>query len=99
MAKMSISSHMCGYTHTIREKIERDKIIVEIESPCEKFSGVSHLELPFMEISDTQDRRILETTGNRELDCAQVCPIPHAVPDIYRIENELKTDLLLQCQN
>ncbi len=97
MTKMKVSSYICGITHTIMGRVEGDKIIIEIDTPCEKFRDLSHLEFPLQEMYETQDKLALEMARKTEcnmecaLDCTQDCLIPPAVFNICSIEKEHAT--------
>lgn len=97
MTKMKVSSYICGITHTITGKVEGDRIIIEIDTPCEKFRDLSRLEFPLEEMCDTQDKLYLEMAKKTEcnmecaLDCTQDCLIPPAVFNVCSIEKENAT--------
>lgn len=46
MTKISLYSRICGLSHTVTGRIDRDRIIVEIETPCEKFRDFTSLKFP-----------------------------------------------------
>ena len=43
---------MCGFSHTIMGRVEGDRIIIKIETPCEKFKELNCLEFPLQELPD-----------------------------------------------
>jgi len=98
MTKMKVSSYICGITHTITGKVEGEKIIIEIDTPCEKFKDLSRLEFPLQDTYDTQDKLSLEMAKKTEcnmecaLDCTQDCLIPPAVFNVWSIEKENATE-------
>lgn len=99
MTKISVSSRTCGLRHTVAGKAEGDKIIIEIDSPCEKFREFTSLEFLLQKLPDNQDNIILEMerqincsfecTKECALDCTRKCLIPSAVFKVCSIENEL----------
>ncbi len=94
MTKIKVSSSICGINHTIMGRVEGDKIIVEIDTSCEKFREIPHLEFPLQELSDTQDKLTMEMSRKTEccfecaLDCTRKCLIPSAVFNVCSIEKE-----------
>ncbi len=97
MTEMKVSSYICGITHTIMGRVEGDRIIIEIDTPCERFRDLSHLEFPLQEMYDTQEKLSLEMARKTEcnmecaLDCTQDCLIPPAVFNVCSIEKEHAT--------
>ena len=99
MTKISVSSRTCGLRHTVAGKTEGDKIIIEIDSPCEKFREFTSLEFLLQKLPDNQDNIIpemerqincsFECTKECALDCTRKCLIPSAVFKVCSIENEL----------
>lgn len=103
MTKISVSSRVCGIKHTVTGRIEGSRIIIEIDTPCEKFREFACLEIPVQDLSDMErnierslitemERQIdcsLECTKECALDCTERCLIPSAVFDVFSIEKEL----------
>lgn len=99
MTQISVSSRICGLTHTVTGRIEGDSIIIEIDTPCEKFRAFTFLEVPLQKLPDNQNDMILEMerqincsfecTRECALDCTRKCLIPGAVFNVCNIENEL----------
>lgn len=99
MTKISVSSRICGLSHTVTGRTEGDRIIIEIDSPCEKFREFTFLEFPLQELPDNQDNIVLEMerqincsfecTRECALDCTRKCLIPGAVFKVCSIENKL----------
>lgn len=99
MTKISVSSRICGLSHTVTGRTEGDRIIIEIDSPCEKFREFTFLEFPLQGLPDSQDSITLEMekqincsfecTKECALDCTRKCLIPGAVLNVCSIENEL----------
>lgn len=99
MTKINVSSHICCSNHTVMGRIEGDRIIIQIETPCEKFRGLTCLEFPLRKLPDNQssltlemERQMdcsLECTRECALDCTRECLIPPAVLDVCSIEKEL----------
>ncbi|MDD3042255.1 MAG: hypothetical protein PHV51_04480 [Methanosarcinaceae archaeon] len=86
MTKISISSKFCAHTHTVSGKVEWNKIIVKIDTSCEKFKGIPNLEFPIMEFSKTREKKIIELAKYRKTDCSRKCPIPYAILNVCNIE-------------
>jgi len=99
MTEISVSSRICGTIHTVKGRAEGNKIIIEIDTPCEKFREFASLEIPVQDLSDIEknlitemERQIncsLECTKECALDCTEQCLIPSAVLDVFSIEKGL----------
>lgn len=99
MIKISVSSCICNSNHMITGRVEGDRIIIKIDTPCEKFRESGCLELPLYELPEDQNNLILEMEGQigwslnctKEcaLDCTRQCLIPPAVLSVCNIESEL----------
>lgn len=99
MTKISVSSCICNSNHVITGRIEGDRIIIKIDTPCEKFRKFDFLELPLCGLPEDQNNLILEMEGQigwslnctKEcaLDCTRQCLIPPAVFSICNIESGL----------
>jgi hypothetical protein len=108
MTKISVSSFMCDFSHKIMGRVEGDRIIIKIETPCEKFRELTCLEFPLQELPENQSEITLELerqTGcslecTREcaLDCTRGCMIPNAVFNICSIEKELAEMPILESE-
>ncbi|MCQ1536607.1 hypothetical protein FTO70_13190 [Methanosarcina sp. KYL-1] len=106
MTKIRISSHKCGLTHTIFGRVEQNRIIIEIDTPCEKFSKLNPIEFHLHELPDNQDMLTLEMAGQTEcslectrecaLDCTRSCLIPSAVFNVCCMERELAETPVLE---
>lgn len=106
MTQISISSRVCGTDHTIKGRVEGGRIIIEIDTPCEKFREFACLEIPVQELSDIEKNLIsemerqmncsFECTKECALDCTMHCLIPSAVFDVFSIEKELAEVRLLK---
>ena len=99
MTKISVSSNFCGLIHTVMGRIEGDRIIIEIDTPCEKFREFTCLEFPIRELPDNQKNITLEMekqincsfecTRECALDCTRKCLIPPAVFNVCSTEKRL----------
>jgi len=108
MTKISVSSCMCGFSHTIMGRVEGDKIIIKIETPCEKFRELTCLEFPIEEMPENHSNLALEMerqtdcslecTRECALDCTRGCLIPHAVFNVCSIEKELAEMPILESE-
>ncbi|HOW16044.1 MAG: hypothetical protein QUS12_11995 [Methanosarcina sp.] len=104
MTKISVSSRICGLIHTVTGRIEGDRIIIEIDTPCEKFREFTCLEFPLQELPGNQESVTLEMerqincsfecTRECALDCTRKCLIPGAVFDVCNVEKELTEEKL-----
>ncbi|MDD3246989.1 MAG: hypothetical protein PHF18_09100 [Methanosarcina sp.] len=108
MTKISVSSCMCGFSHTIMGRVEGDKIIIKIETPCEKFRELTCLEFPLEEMLENQSTLALEMerqtdcslecTRECAMDCTRGCLIPHAVLNVCSMERELAEMPILESE-
>lgn len=99
MTKISVSSCICNSIHTITGRVKGDRIIVQIDTPCEKFKESNCLEFPLCQLPENQNNLILEMEGQMDcsfkctrecaLDCTRQCLIPPAVLSVCSIEYEL----------
>ncbi|KKG13671.1 hypothetical protein EO98_05555 [Methanosarcina sp. 2.H.T.1A.6] len=106
MIKINVSSCMCGFSHTIMGRVKGDRIIIKIDTPCEKFKELTYLEFPLQGLPDNQSNLTmemerqtdcsLECTKECALDCTRGCLIPHAVFNICRIERKLPETPILE---
>ncbi len=106
MTKISVSSRICGIEHTVKGRIEGSNIIIEIDTPCEKFREFTCLEIHVKELADIEknliaemERQIncsFECTKECALDCTGQCLIPSAVFDVCRIEKGLAETKLVK---
>jgi hypothetical protein len=106
MTKISVSSRICGTKHIIKGRVEGNRIIIEIDTPCEKFRDFACLEIPVQELSDSEinltaemEKQIncsLECTKECALDCTGQCLIPTAVLNVCCIEKELAEAKLIK---
>ncbi len=99
MTKISVSSCICDFNHTVMGRVEGNRIFVQIETPCEKFRESNCLEFPLYEFPKNKSNLILEMEGQMgcslkcteecALDCTRQCLIPPAVLKVCNIESEL----------
>ena len=99
MTKIRVSSCICNSNHTITGRVEGDRIIIKIDTPCKKFSELGCLEFPLYELPEDQNNLILAMEGqigwslNCTKECAldftRQCLIPPAVFSICNIESGL----------
>ena len=84
MTEMKVSSYICGITHKIMGRVEGDRIIIEIDTPCEKFRDLSHLEFPLQEMYDTQEKLSLEMARKAVTDIIEQYDYKIQVFDTYQ---------------
>lgn len=46
MSEVTVNSTLCGFIHKISGRKQGNKIIIDIETPCEKIKEFSHMEIP-----------------------------------------------------
>ena len=84
-AEFTVNSTICGFVHTIRGSKKGNKIIVDIETPCEKIKKFSHMEIPTMEILDIKNNYVIDRA--QEAKCSSKCIVPCAVLNLCRLES------------
>jgi hypothetical protein len=99
MIKISVSSCMCGFCHTVTGRVKGGRIIIKIDTPCEKFRDLNCLEFPLQELPENQSELTLELerqtdcslecTKECALDCTRGCLIPNAVLNAVSIGKKL----------
>lgn len=94
MTEVTVNSRICGFTHKIKGKMEGDKVIVDIDTPCEKVKEFSHLEVPMMDLFDIKDNCVMQNA--KEADCTSICLVPCGVMHVCRIEAGLLSKTLVQ---
>ena len=85
MTEITVNSTICGFIHIIRGSRKGDKINVDIETPCEKITKLSHMEIPMMEILDIKDNYVIDKA--QEAKCCSNCLVPCAVLNLCRLES------------
>jgi hypothetical protein len=85
LTEITVNSTICGFVHKIRGSKEGKKIIVDIETPCEKIKKFSHMEIPMMEILDIKNNYVIDRA--QEAKCSSNCLVPCAVLNLCRIES------------
>ncbi|AKB35370.1 hypothetical protein MSSAC_0780 [Methanosarcina siciliae C2J] len=108
MIKMRVSSCMCSFCHTVTGKVKGDRIIIKIDTPCEKFRNLTCLEFPLQELPENQSELILELerqtdcsfgcTRECALDCTRRCLIPDAVLNAVSIGKRLAKKKLAETE-
>lgn len=81
MTKISVSSRICGIKHTVKGRVEGSKVIIEIDTPCEKFRDFAYLEIPVQELSEKElsDKELSDKEVNltiemeRQMNCSLEC--------------------------
>ncbi|HII03085.1 TPA: hypothetical protein HA351_16010 [Methanosarcinaceae archaeon] len=85
MSKITVNSTICDFTHKVCGKLKGDKIIVDIETPCEKIKEISHLEVPMMGTLDIKDNYVMERAKEAKI-CSN-CLVPCGVLNICKLES------------
>lgn len=80
-----MNSTICGFTHKISGTLQKDKIIVDIETPCKNIKKMTHLEVPMMEILDIKDNYVMEKA--QEAGCSSNCLVPCAIINLCKLES------------
>ncbi|WP_440952235.1 DUF6951 family protein [Methanococcoides sp. FTZ1] len=94
MTDVIVNSTICDFVHKIHGELKGDKIIIDIESPCEKIQQMSHLEVPMMEILDIKDNYVMEKA--KEAKCSSNCLVPCGILNVCRIESGFLAKSLAQ---
>lgn len=92
MTEVKVNSRICGFTHIVRGRKDGKKIIVDIDTPCEKIKKMSHLEVDMMDLFDIKDNLVMEKA--KEARCTATCLIPCAVMHVCCIEADLMSPTL-----
>ncbi len=85
MTEITVNSTICGFTHKIKGSMKGDKIIVDIETPCEKIKKISHMEIPMMETLDIKNNYVIDRA--QEAQCSSNCLVPCAVLNLCKLES------------
>jgi len=84
LTEITVNSTICGFTHKIKGSMKGDKIIVDIETPCEKIKKFSHMEIPMMETLDIKDNYVIDKA--QEAQCSSNCLVPCALLNLCKLE-------------
>ncbi|AKB17769.1 MULTISPECIES: DUF6951 family protein [unclassified Methanosarcina] len=85
MTEITVNSTICDFTHKLRGCMKGGKIIVDIETPCEKIKKISHLEVPMMETMDIKDNYVMDKA--KEAKCCSNCLVPCGVLNLCKLES------------
>jgi hypothetical protein len=85
LAEFTVNSTICGFVHKIYGSKKGNKIIVDIETPCEKIKKFSHMEVPMMEILDIKNNYVIDRA--QEAQCSSNCLVPCAILNLCRMES------------
>lgn len=85
MTEVTVNSRICDFTHKLHGSMKGDKIIIDIDTPCEKISKLSHLEVPMMETMDVKDNYVMDRA--KEAKCCSNCLVPCAVLNLCKLES------------
>lgn len=94
MTEVTVNSTLCGFVHTIHGSKKGNKIIVDIETPCEKIKKFSHMKIPMMEILDIKDNYVIDRA--QEAGCSSNCLVPCAVLNLCRLEGGFLAESLVK---
>ncbi len=92
MTEVKVNSGICGFIHIVRGRKDGQKIIVDIDTPCEKIKKMSHLEVDMMDLLDIKDNLVMEKA--REARCTATCLVPCAVMHVCCIESDFMSGTL-----
>lgn len=92
MTEVKVNSRICGFIHVIRGRKEGQKIIVDIDTPCEKIKKMSHLEVDMMDLFDIKDNHVMEKAKGAR--CTATCLVPCAVMHACCIESGFMSENL-----
>lgn len=106
MTKIRVSSCICGLSHNVMGKVEGDRIIIKIDTPCEKFRKLSCLEFPLQKLPENQSNLTqemerqtncsFECTRECALDFTRECLIPSAIFDVCSIEKDREAESVIK---
>lgn len=82
--EVKVNSRICDHIHSVRATKDGKKIIVEVDTSCEKIKQMSGLEVSKMELFDMKDSSIMERAKESKV-CA-TCIVPAAVMTACHIE-------------
>jgi len=85
LTEITVNSTICGFVHKISGIKKGNRIIVDIETPCDKIKKFSHMEIPIMEILDIKDNYVIDRA--QEANCSSNCLVPCAILNLCRIES------------
>jgi hypothetical protein len=71
-----------------------NKVIVDIDTPCEKVKKFSHMEVPIMEILDIKNNYVIDRA--HEAHCSSNCLVPCAVLNFCRMESDFLAKSLVK---
>ncbi|WP_319507924.1 DUF6951 family protein [uncultured Methanolobus sp.] len=92
MTEVKVNSGICGFTHIVRGRKDGQKIIVDIDTPCEKIKKMSHLEVGMMDLFDIKDNLVMEKA--KDVRCTATCLVPCAVMHVCCIEVDFMSSTL-----
>ena len=85
MSEVIVNSTICDFVHKIHGSKQGSKLVVDIETPCEKIKQISHMEVPIKEILDIKDNYVMNRA--QEAQCCSNCLVPCAVLNLCRLES------------
>ncbi len=92
MKEVKVNSRICGFTHIIKGKKDGQKIVVDIDTPCEKIKKMAHMEVDMMELFDIKENTVMENA--KEARCTSTCLVPCAVMHVCCVEAGFMSDSL-----
>lgn len=84
MTDVTVNSTICGYVHKVHGNINGEKVIIDIDTPCNVVNRISHMEVPLEGILGIKNNYVLEKAS--EAPCCDTCLIPCAVLHACRLE-------------
>lgn len=84
MTEATVNSRICGYVHKVSGKIDGNKIIIDIKTPCNVVKNISHMEVPLERILGRTNNYVLEMAAHAP--CCDTCLVPCAVLHVCRLE-------------
>ncbi len=85
LTEFTVNSTLCDFVHKIHGNKKGSKVIVDIETPCEKINKFSHMEVPMTEILDIKNNYVIDRA--QEAKCCSNCLVPCAVLNLCRLES------------
>ena len=94
MTDVTVNSTICGFVSEIHGELKGDKVVIDIDTPCEKVKQISHLEVPKMEVFDIKDNYVMDKA--KEAKCCSTCLVPCAILHACKIESEFISKSLVK---
>lgn len=96
MSEAIVNSTICGFVHHIKGELKGDKILIDIDTDCNKIKNMSPMEIPMKETFDIKENYVINKA--QELKCSSNCLVPCGILNICRLESGLLSKFMAkQC--